>query len=63
MTFDTSAAAGDGRLDAGYWPGVSLLLIPIFLVVLFGLPFVMALLEPKKMPPTHRAPSRRPTSH
>lgn len=61
MTSDTLGVAGDGRPDAGYWSVVSLLLIPIFVVVLFGLPFVMALLEPKKTPPSHRAVSRRAT--
>jgi hypothetical protein len=37
---------------------VTLLLIPLILAVLFGLPFLMAWLEPEKGP-THRTSSRR----
>jgi hypothetical protein len=40
---------------------VIVLLVPLIVVFLFALPFVMALLEPKKAP-THRTASRRTTS-
>jgi hypothetical protein len=40
---------------------VIVLLVPLIVVFLFGLPFVMAWLEPKKAP-THGAASRRRTT-
>ena len=63
MISDTpNATQGIHSSSRGTDPDVSLLLIPVFVVILFLLPFAMAKLEPKKQAPTHRATSRRPSS-
>lgn len=49
---------GDARRFMGYYPDVSMLLVPLIVVFLFVLPFVMAWLEPKKAPTRRSAPRR-----
>jgi hypothetical protein len=56
-----SRPGGDARRLFGYYPDVSILLVPLIVALLFVLPFFMAWLEPKKAP-ARRSDSRRTNS-